>query len=58
MTEKRKINDDELVEVTGAGEYEDIKDDRGPRPVPGPGPDLPEQDNEPGGDVHIQPTID
>ena len=58
MTEKRKIEDDELVEITGAGDFEEIGEPRGPRPVPGPGGNLPEADNEPGGDVHIQPTVD
>ena len=59
MTEKRKIEDDELVEITGAGDFDDLNENRGARPAPpGPGPDLPDQDSQGGGDMHIQPEID
>ena len=53
MTEKRKIDDDELVEITGGGEFEvseqGIRDSR-PTPPPGGGFQTPETDNEPDGD--------
>ena len=51
MTEKRQIEDDELVEITGAGEFEAVLDPKAPRPDPGSGGATgPEHDNEPGGD--------
>ena len=50
MTEKRKIEDDELVEITGAGEF-DAVDKPGARPDPGGGGVTgPDHDNESGGD--------
>ena|GEM_PF-5733490 len=51
MTENRQIEDDELVEITGAGEFEAVADPTAARPDPGSGGATgPEHDNEPGGD--------
>ena len=54
--EKRRIEDDELVEIVGAGEFEVVGDDCGCRPAPGsPGNlHLPEKDDQPGGDVEME----
>ena len=56
MTEKRKIEDDELVEIVGAGEFDAVGADCGCRPAPGsPGTmHLPEKDNDLGGDVEME----
>ena len=53
--EKRRIEDDELVEIVGAGEFA-VGDDCGCRPAPGsPGiMHLPEKDNQSGGDVEME----
>ena len=57
MTENRKIDDDELVEITGAGEF-DVVENTGvamklpvTRPEPGSGGVTgPDHDNQSGGD--------
>ena len=50
MTENRKIDDDELVEITGAGEFA-VEENPGARPEPGAGGVTgPEHDNKSGGD--------
>lgn len=48
MTENRKIDDDELVEITGAGFS--VVETPGERPDPSGGVTGPEHDNESGGD--------
>ena len=55
MTEKRKIDDDELVEITGAGEFEAVGEGQGSRPDPGyPGDSvLPNKDDQSDGDQNI-----
>ena len=51
MTEKRQIEDDELVEITGGGEFEAVVDPTAARPDPGSGGATgPERDNQAGGD--------
>ncbi len=51
MTEKRQIEDDELVEITGGGEFEAVVDPTAARPDPGSGGATgPEHDNQAGGD--------
>lgn len=56
MTEKRQIEDDELVEITGAGEFDVVKEldaaleGPGARPEPGGGGVTgPDHDNQSGG---------
>jgi len=57
MTEKHRIEDEELVEITGGSEFEAVRDDKGARPAPGPGGATgPENDNQPGGDQEIGPA--
>lgn len=55
MTEKKQIEDDELVEITGGAGFEEVgagENRSDPRPSPGP-THLPETDNEPGGDQEM-----
>ena len=52
MTENRKIDDDDLVEITGAGfsVAPPTPSPPGERPDPSGGVTGPDHDNEPGGD--------
>ena len=52
MAENREIDDDELVEIIGAGEFDVFDDEMGGRPSPGSDDSTNEtdSDNRPGGD--------